>query len=494
MRLIQSLRERPSGNPSLNRHVPSGDVAMVPRRPSLTLGCPTGKLVSKTGRRRLAKGSGNASRRTRTPVGESGRVATLSLSPGGPRPQTSEKEEVDKKVKTTETTAPSAKYYAGMDVHQKTCDVALVDPEGKVARRWTIKTCPQELDRLSRELEGTCGDIPVAIALEASTAGKAVFQHLRKLGREVHMGHPLKLKSILSSETKTDRNDAEELARLLQSHHFPESYVPTEEMENLRSWVRVREEQVEKLRRAKMQVRSLLVKHHLQHEASKYSDIFGVQALHWLESVELSSAADRCQLQVLLQEGALLAQQVESITTEVARISVGRKDVELLQTIPGIDYVLAMNFIAEVGDVHRFRNRKKFAAYCGVVPRNRDSGGKVAEHAKVRHGNPRLKWALDMAVQALTLRTRKGKLFGSFGSMKARLGTPKALTAIAHRLAFVIYGVWKSGRPYEEVNPELFQRKREKLESRSKQEVKLPAVKESVGQLLSHSGSMGVVA
>ena len=157
---------------------------MVPRRPSLNLGCPMGKLVTKTGRRRLAKGSGNASRRTRTPVGESGRVATLSLSPGGPRPQVSQKEEVDQKKMNAEPMTPNARFYVGMDVHQKTCDVALVDPEGKVSRRWTIKTCPQELDRFSRELKGICGNMPVAIALEASTAGKAVFQYLRKLGWE----------------------------------------------------------------------------------------------------------------------------------------------------------------------------------------------------------------------------------------------------------------------------------------------------------------------
>ncbi|MGI0128670.1 MAG: transposase [Thermoplasmata archaeon] len=41
-------------------------------------------------------------------------------------------------------------------------------------------------------------------------------------------------------------------------------------------------------------------------------------------------------------------------------------EVRLLQSIPGIDYVLALCIIAEVGDIRRFRNRKKFAAYCGL--------------------------------------------------------------------------------------------------------------------------------
>jgi transposase len=392
------------------------------------------------------------------------------------------------------TNSPTRGHCAGLDVHQKTCDIALVDPEGKVVRRWHIKTCPQMLDMFSRELREISGGTPVDLGLEASTAGKAVFLHLRKLGLAVHMGHPRKLESILNSETKTDRNDAEELARLLQGRHFPESYVPTEEIEELRGWVRVRAEQVEKLTRVKQQVHALLVKHHLQHEAAKYSDIFGVQALHWLKTVDLVSEADKRQLQVLLEEGALLTQQITSLTNDLARQAAPRKDVELLQSIPGFDYVLALNLIAEVGDIRRFSNRKKFAAYCGVVPKNRDTGGKVALHAKVRHGNPRVKWALEIAVQANVLRIRQGRLFRIYEALKARVGVPKAMMAVAHRMAFVVFGVWTSGKPYEEGTPASFQRKRERLADHANAKVTFPSMADLVEKMLSPSTHTGVTS
>lgn len=138
-------------------------------------------------------------------------------------------------------------------------------------------------------------------------------------------------------------------------------------------------------------MRSLRARHYLQHEATKHSDIFGAQALHWLKTVELPTPADRRQLQILLEEGALLAEQVQSLTLDLARGAAGPKEVELLQSIPGIDYILGLTIVAEVGELQRFPNRKKFAAYRGVVPRNRDSDGRVAAHAPVRHGNPRLK-------------------------------------------------------------------------------------------------------
>jgi len=50
----------------------------------------------------------------------------------------------------------------------------------------------------------------------------------------------------------------------------------------------MRKEQVDRLRRAKNQLRGLLVGHHLNHEAAKHDGLFGVQALRWLKSVEFT--------------------------------------------------------------------------------------------------------------------------------------------------------------------------------------------------------------
>ncbi len=118
----------------------------------------------------------------------------------------------------------------------------------------------------------------------------------------------------------------------------------------------------------------------------------------------------------------------------------------------------------------------------------------MAEHAKVRHGNPRVKWALEIAVQAHVLRIRQGRLFRIFEALKARVGIPKAMMAVAHRLAFVVYGVWKSGKPYEEGNPGSFERKRERLTDRAKAKVTFPSVPDLVEKMLSPSTPTGVTS
>ena len=374
------------------------------------------------------------------------------------------------------------RHYAGVDVHQGKCVWCVVDPDGTVLGEGTVRTDLAGLDLMGREWR-RLGAGQVRVGLEASTAGKAVALHLRKCGWDIWMAHPRKLKAITTSETKTDRNDARTLAQLVRLNYFPRAYLPSEEVQRLRDLVRMREEQVDKLRRTKNQLRALLVGHHLNHEAAKYDDLFGVQALHWLKGVELPELIEQHRMALLLEEGALYQRQVESLTDELARVAVDQDTVRILQSVPGIDYVLALTMMAEIGEVTRFPNRKKFAAYCGLVPKNADSGEKVAVHAKLRHGNPRLKWAFSVAVQAM-LKTGHGKLVVHFRRLEKRLGRPKALMAVAHRLAFRVYGIWKTGQMYEEVSASLYGRKREKLQRRAKRESALPNQRELNDKLM----------
>ena len=384
-------------------------------------------------------------------------------------------------------------YYVGMDVHQRTTSLCLMDGEGTVVREWKIRTAPKELDELHRELERQYSAAPVTLGLEASTAGSAVFRHLRRLGRNVVMAHPKALRAVTTSETKTDKNDARTLAHLLRLNFFPRAYVPEDSIERLRTLVRLREEQVDKLRRTKNQVRSLLVKYHLQHEALRYTDIFGVQALHWLKGVELEDPSAQHQLILLLEEGALYVRQVEDLTRELARVGVNDRTVALLQSIPGIDYVLALTILAEVGDVKRFPNRRKFAAYCGLVPRNRDSGEQVGRHSKLRNGSSRLKWALMVAVQSIR-KSGKGRFAVLLKRLEKRLGTPKALAAVAHRLAFTVYGLWKTNTLYDEVSAGLYAFKRRRLRRRAAEAPAHPRMADAVERMLKASRASGVVA
>jgi len=380
-------------------------------------------------------------------------------------------------------------HYVGIDVHQGKCVWCLVDIAGTVVGEGSLRTDLAGLDLMAREWR-RLGTREVRVDLEASTAGKAVAHHLRNEGWEGWMVNPRALKAITASETKTDRNDARTLAHLVRLDYFPRAYLPLEEVERFRDLVRMREEQVDKLRRAKQQLRALLVGHHLNHEAAKYDDLFGVQALRWLKSVEIAGPIEQQRMALLLEEGALYQRQVEILTDELAKVGVDQEMVRILQSVPGIDYVLALTILAEVGDVKRFPNRKKFAAYCGLVPKNRDGGERVGVHAKLRHGIPRLKWAFSVAVQAM-LKTKRGRFVVQFRRLEKRLGRTKALMAVAHRLAFTVYGIWKTGGLYEEGSSSLYERKRAQLTRRAAKRTELPSREELLDKLIRRAAMPG---
>ena len=78
------------------------------------------------------------------------------------------------------------------------------------------------------------------IALEVSTSGKYVTRLLRDMGFSVHMADPSKLPVIYRSTKKNDKEDSNKLARALHLGELSEVYLPSAEIDDLRSMVRYR--------------------------------------------------------------------------------------------------------------------------------------------------------------------------------------------------------------------------------------------------------------
>jgi transposase len=117
-----------------------------------------------------------------------------------------------------------------------------------------------------------------------------------------------------------------------------------------------------------------------------------------------------------------------------------------LTAIEGIDVGVALLIAAEVGcDVSAFRSEKAFASWLGLCPNHRVSAGKVKSR-KTRPGANRVATALRLAASSL-LRTPTA--LGAFGRrLRSRLGAAKAVTAVAHKLAILVYRMLKHGDDY----------------------------------------------
>src|ERR1700687_3896893 len=117
-----------------------------------------------------------------------------------------------------------------------------------------------------------------------------------------------------------------------------------------------------------------------------------------------------------------------------------------LTLIPSIGASTALTIISEIGmDMSRWRSSKHFASWLGLCPGNKVSGGKRLSGRTKPCAN-RVAIALRMAANTLY---NSECAFGAFlRRMKSRLGSPKAITALAHKLAKLIYLMLKYGREY----------------------------------------------
>ena len=138
-----------------------------------------------------------------------------------------------------------------------------------------------------------------------------------------------------------------------------------------------------------------------------------------------------------------------------AQEAIGKVTKVDLTTLPGIDTNLAMKILSEIGtDMTRWENSKAFACWAGLCPGNKVSGGKVLS-SKTKPTNNRLAQALRMA--AYTLKESRSALGAFYRRLRARLGTPKAITAAAHKLARILYRMLREGISYQEVGENYYE-------------------------------------
>jgi transposase len=125
--------------------------------------------------------------------------------------------------------------------------------------------------------------------------------------------------------------------------------------------------------------------------------------------------------------------------------------------IDGISVLTAQTIISEVGlDMERFKTEAHFASYLGLCPYNAVSGGKVLRRGTRKVVN-RAATALRLA--AFSLKTSKSYLGAQYRRFRSKLGAPKAITAMAHKLAVLFYRMLRFGQEYVDRGQQFYEEK-----------------------------------
>jgi len=126
-----------------------------------------------------------------------------------------------------------------------------------------------------------------------------------------------------------------------------------------------------------------------------------------------------------------------------------REDADLIASLPGLGTVTTPKVLAFWGDVRRFKNAKALAAFIGVTPRLKESGRSVQGRSMIsRAGHGEMRRALYMPALVASRHNPAVKAFGD--RLRAAGMAPNAVIgACMHKLAMLIYGVLRSGLPFD---------------------------------------------
>lgn len=144
--------------------------------------------------------------------------------------------------------------------------------------------------------------------------------------------------------------------------------------------------------------------------------------------------------------GSIISKKIKELEKQLKTFR--KPEQKLLQTIPGVGPITAVSFIAEVGDIKRFRQSKQLVAYVGLDSRVHQSGTSVRGKGYIsKRGNKILRTRLYNAASVAVLHSN---LFQRFFQKKRSEGKPYkvALVATMHKMTNVIHSVWTNSKPF----------------------------------------------
>lgn len=339
--------------------------------------------------------------------------------------------------------------YIGMDLHKNTSTFAVKDKDGKIIDSDKVPTEPSAIKGYLKKINEGNGGEGLSLALEPVSQWHFYADFLQKMGIDVHLGNPLKIKAIASARIKTDKIDAGVLCDLLRSDLLPEAYFASQEVRFWKEMVRFRASLIHLRTEVKNKVHSILFKNALRHP---FTNLFGVSGRKWLKSLNLSEEFQfnlSRYLDLIDVLGKLIKEADERIENTVSNHPQAR----LLTSIPGISYVSGLTIMAEIGDVNRFPSAKKLQGYAGLVPSTYASGERMVHGRITKQGSRWLRWTMTEISQRQLI-CKKNPGFGwYYERIRQRKNSGAAATATARKLLAVVWRILKDNRPFETVPP-----------------------------------------
>ncbi len=323
--------------------------------------------------------------------------------------------------------------YVGMDVHKESFSLCCYTNEKEQAEY------PQKVDahysKVLNYLEAMRfhygDDVMFICGYEAGCLGFTLYHQLTSHNVKCIILAPTTMsKPTGKKKVKTDKRDAALIARCLAHHDYSPVHIPTEQDEQVKEYIRMRQDHKLALKKIKQQILAFCLRHNYRYDTTKSH---WTQAhLTWLRSLEPEGLYQEILTEYLATYDQLTdkLERLDKRIEELASKEDYQENVSHLSCLLGVKIQTALSTLVEVGDFKRFASAQQFASYLGLTPGEDSSGEDQNRLGITKAGNSHIRTLLVEAAQSYT----RGKPGYKSKALKARQkGNPADIIAYADK-------------------------------------------------------------
>jgi len=333
----------------------------------------------------------------------------------------------------------------GIDLGKTSFHLVALGDKGKVLLK--KKFTQKQLITFTANLQ-TC-----LIGMESCSGSHFLGRALREQGHEVKLIPAQFVKPFVKSH-KNDFVDAEAIAEAVERENMRFVPIKTDDQLDLQSLHRVRERLMTRRTALINQIRGFLLERGI---------VFAKRPIRLMEAMpevlenihENLTPRMRNMMAMLWSEWKDLELQIAEMNDEVERIASSDAACRRLRQIPGIGPLVATAIVASIGNGAAFRKGREFAAWLGLLPNQRSTGGKAKLGAISKRGNCYLRKILIHGARAVVLRCKRDRIaMGAWmTSLETRAPRNILIVATAHKLARIAWAVLSTGQDYRAALP-----------------------------------------